>query len=194
MVLRGGQPLGGIFHGGILSLPLEYPIDSLRVKNATRQKGMTMYFEKRHIREATVLDCFGKFCEEDHDRFMETLESLHKEGCRYLVVNLTSVYQISESISGLFKFAHEYFSVDDGHIGLVSPLSSVRQTLDRAEVSSLIPTYLTVYDSLHRRQAILNKSLTLNGSSPDPAHPMNEEEAPRSQNKQTADNMVGVTE
>ena len=116
------------------------------------------------------------------------------EGCRYLVVNLTSVYQISESISGLFKFAHEYFSVDDGHIGLVSPLSSVRQTLDRAEVSSLIPPYLTVYDSLHRRQAILNTALPTEGSSSDLPRQTNEAEETAPANQHTAEDMVGVTE
>ena len=153
-----------------------------------------MYFEKRHIREATVLDCFGKFCEEDHDRFMQILESLHKEGCRYLVVNLTSVYQISESITGLLSFAHEYFSVSDGKIALVSPLSSVRQTLDQSEITTLIPTYMTVYDSLHRRQAILNTALAAEGSSSDLPRPTSEAEETAPANQHTAEDMVGVTE
>ena len=50
-----------------------------------------MYLEKRHIHKSTVLDCYGKFNDHDHDVFMHTLETLHAEGCRYVVVNLTSV-------------------------------------------------------------------------------------------------------
>lgn len=127
-----------------------------------------MYFEKRHIREATVLDCFGRFSEDDHDPFIQTFESLYKEGCRYLVVNLTSVYQVSENITGLLKFACEYFSVGDGKVALVSPLSSVRQTLNQTDITNLIPTYMTVYDSLHRRQASVNKPTLANSPSPEP--------------------------
>jgi len=115
-----------------------------------------MYLEKRHIHESTVLDCFGKFDDHDHDVFMKTLETLHAEGCRYVVVNLTSVYQLSESIIGLLKFAHEYFTTSEGQLAIVSPLSSVRRDLDQAEITSSIPTYMAVYDALHRRTAVVD--------------------------------------
>lgn len=115
-----------------------------------------MYLEKRHIHESTVLDCFGKFDDQDHDVFMQTLETLQAKGCRYVVVNLTSVYQLSESIVGLLKFAHEYFTTSEGQLVLVSPLSSVRRDLDQAEVTSTIPTYMAVYDALHRRNAVVD--------------------------------------
>lgn len=115
-----------------------------------------MYLEKRHIHESTVLDCYGKFNDHDHDVFMQTLETLNTEGCRYVVVNLTSVYQLSESIIGLLKFAHEYFTINEGQLVLVSPLSSVRRDLDQAEITATIPTYMAVYDALHRRNAVAN--------------------------------------
>jgi len=115
-----------------------------------------MYLEKRRIRESTVLDCFGKFDDRDHDTFMETLETLHAEGCRSVVVNLTSVYQLSESNIGLLTFAHEYFTTSEGHFAMVSPLSSVRRDLDKGGVTSVIPTYMAVYDALHRRNAVVN--------------------------------------
>ena len=117
-----------------------------------------MYLEKRHIHTSTVLDCFGKFNDEDHDLFIHTLESLYAEGCRYVVVNLTSVYQLSEGIIGLLTFAHEYFTTSGGQLVLVSPLSSVRRDLDQAEITSTIPTYMAVYDALHRRNAVVNDS------------------------------------
>ena len=115
-----------------------------------------MYLEKRHIHESTVLDCYGKFNDHDHDVFIQTLETLNAEGCRYVVVNLTSVYQLSESIIGLLKFAHEYFTINEGQLVLVSPLSSVRRDLDQAEITATIPTYMAVYDALHRRNAVGN--------------------------------------
>ncbi len=117
-----------------------------------------MYLEKRHINESTVLDCYGKFTDHDHDVFMQTLETLNAEGCRYVVVNLTSVYQLSESIIGLLKFALEYFTSSEGQLVLVSPLSSVRRELDRAEITASIPTYMSVYDALHRRNAVVNEA------------------------------------
>jgi anti-anti-sigma factor len=115
-----------------------------------------MYLEKRHISKSTVLDCYGKFNDHDHDHFMQTLETLYAEGCRYVVVNLTSVYQLSDSIMGLLKFAHEYFTTSDGQLVLVSPISSVRRDMDQAEITSTIPTYMAVYDALHRRNAVVN--------------------------------------
>ena len=117
-----------------------------------------MYLEKRHIKNAIVLDCYGKFDDHDHDIFMQTLESLHAEGCRDVVVNLTSVYHLSESIIGLLKFAHEYFTTSEGRFFLVSPLSSVRRDLDQAEITCTIPTYMAVYDALHRRNAVVNEA------------------------------------
>ncbi|MEC4674346.1 MAG: STAS domain-containing protein [Nitrospirota bacterium] len=153
-----------------------------------------MYFEKRHIREATVLDCFGRFSEEDHDPFMQTFESLYKEGCRYLVVNLTSVYQVSENITGLLKFAYEYFSVGEGKVALVSPLSSVRQTLNQTDITNLIPTYMTVYDSLHRREASVNKPILANSASPEPGMKSSGVEIPTPKTEQNVDEMVGAIE
>ena len=123
-----------------------------------------MYIEKRNIHESTVLDCYGKFNDHDHDVFIQTLETLNAEGCRYVVVNLTSVYQLSESIIGLLKFAHEYFTMSEGQLVLVSPLSSVRRDLDQAEITATIPTYMAVYDALHRRNAVVND--TVLGSTP----------------------------
>ncbi len=153
-----------------------------------------MYFEKRHIREATVLDCFGRFSEEDHDPFMQTFESLYKEGCRYLVVNLTSVYQVSENITGLLKFAYEYFSVGEGKVALVSPLSSVRQTLNQTDITNLIPTYMTVYDSLHRREASVNKPILANSALPEPGMESSGVEIPTPKTEQNVDEMVGAIE
>jgi len=129
-----------------------------------------MYLEKRHIHESTVLDCFGKFDDCDHGIFMQTLETLHAEGCRYVVVNLTSVYQLSESIIGLLKFAHEYFTSSEGQLVLVSPLSSVRRDLDQAKITSRIPTYMAVYDALHRRTAVVDDS-ALASTPPVPQRP-----------------------
>lgn len=159
-----------------------------------------MYLEKRHIHESTVLDCFGKFEDQDHDMFMRTLEAVYAEGCRYVVVNLTSVYQLSDSIIGLLKFAHEYFTTSEGQLALVSPLSSVRRDLDQAEITSTIPTYLAVYDALHRRNAVVDDAAL--ASEPLPARrpfgipPRGQDNTEISQNQMhlTAKELVGVGE
>ena len=46
-----------------------------------------MYLEQRTMNKATVLDCYGKFEEQDNDQFMQTIESLHAGGCQHLVLN-----------------------------------------------------------------------------------------------------------
>lgn len=123
-----------------------------------------MYLEKRPLQRATVLDGYGSFNEEDHEPFIKTLETLHTQGCRHLVVNLTSVYHLDGNMIGVLKFAHDYFTSGNGELSLVCPLSAVRCELEAAGIPSLIPTYMTVYDSLHRRNTALKKSAIANSA------------------------------
>ncbi|RMH04840.1 MAG: hypothetical protein D6704_10325 [Nitrospirae bacterium] len=135
-----------------------------------KRKGSTMYLEKRYINHATVLDCYGAFEPEDHAAFLQAFETIHAEGCRHLVINLTSVYRIAPDSIPLLQFAHDYFVGSEGRISLVSPLSAVRQQLERARIPHRIPTYLSVYDALHRPNALTPTLLTsyepCNSSSP----------------------------
>ncbi len=116
-----------------------------------------MYLEKRQIHQTTVLDCYGRFDEDDHDPFMKVFETLHSEGCNHLIINLTSVYQLDAKVIHLLRFAHEYFTTSSRQLTLVCPLTAARRELDLAEIPSLIPTYVSVYDSIHRRDATVNK-------------------------------------
>lgn len=117
-----------------------------------------MYLEQRKMQTATVLDCYGKFEEEDHEQFMTAIESLHVEGCQHLVLNLTSIYRVDGNIVNLLTFAHEFYSANEARLTLVTPLSAVRRELEDAAIPQKIPTYLTVYDALHRQTAVVDKT------------------------------------
>ena len=41
-----------------------------------------MYCEQRERNNATILECFGRFDEEDTNHFIQTLEQLHGQGVR----------------------------------------------------------------------------------------------------------------
>ena len=131
-----------------------------------------MYLEKRQIHQTTVLDCYGCFDEDDHDPFMKVFETLHSEGCNHLIINLTSIYQLDAKVIHLLRFAHEYFTTSSRQLTLVCPLTAARRELDLAEIPSLIPTYVSVYDSIHRRNATVNtpalKAVFQNPRSPEP--------------------------
>jgi len=117
-----------------------------------------MYLEKRTMNKSTVLDCYGKFEEQDNDQFMKTIESLHSEGCQHLVLNLSSVYQVDENIISLLTFAFDFYVSSGAQLTLVTPQSAGRGDLEKANIHKTIPTYLTVYDALHRQKAVVDKT------------------------------------
>ena len=117
-----------------------------------------MYLEQRTMNKATVLDCYGKFEEQDNDQFMQTIESLHAGGCQHLVLNLSSVYRVDENILNLLTFAFDFYVSSGAQLTLVTPQSAVRSDLENADIHKTIPTYLTVYDALHRRKAVVDKT------------------------------------
>lgn len=117
-----------------------------------------MYLEQRMLPNATILDCFGQLIQEDHEELMERFESLQSEGCRHLIINMTSLYHLDPHIISLLDFFHEYLTSAGGKLTLISPLSAVRRILEEGGVPEHIPTFLTLYDALHRRNVARVKS------------------------------------
>lgn len=113
-----------------------------------------MHIDQRALNGATVLDLCGRFDETDHDQFMEVMENLHARGCRHIIVNLSSLYFLDPIVIRLLQLSHDYFSENSGDLVLVSPLSSVRNELNLANVPNTIPVYSSVYDALHRRYTV----------------------------------------
>lgn len=109
-----------------------------------------MYCEQREQSGAMILECFGRFEEEDSTHFMQTLESLTGQGLRNIVINLSPVYYLEPTIGKLLLFAQEFLQENGGTVSLVSPLSTVRNELIDGHVSDVIPTFESLYDALHR--------------------------------------------
>jgi len=112
-----------------------------------------MYCEQREQNGAMILECFGRFDEEDSNHFIQTLESLHGQGLRNIVINLSPVYYLDPKVGKLLLFAQDFFQEHGGTVSLVSPLSSVRNELIDGHVSDAIPTFESLYDALHRPHA-----------------------------------------
>ena len=94
-----------------------------------------MYCEQREGSHATIVECFGRFEEEDGNHFMQTLEQLHGKGIRNIIINLSPVYFLDPKVMSLLLFCQEFFQDYGGTVCLVSPLSSVRNELIRAKNS-----------------------------------------------------------
>lgn len=118
-----------------------------------------MYIDQRHLPEAVIIDCCGRFDETDHDHFMEAIEKLQTDGKNHVVINLTSLYFLDPKVISILHFAYEYVQANSGSLSLVSPLSAVRNELNIANVPESIPTYPSVYDALHRPHAVPPKEI-----------------------------------
>ena len=127
-----------------------------------------MYLEQRTMNKSTVLDCYGKFEEQDNDQFMTTIEGLLAEGCQHVVLNLSSVYRVDENILNLLTFAFDFYVSSGAQLTLVTPQSAVRGNLEKANIHKVIPTYLTVYDALHRQKAVVDKTPLAKSNDPFP--------------------------
>jgi anti-anti-sigma factor len=121
---------------------------------------LRMYCEQRERNGTTIVECFGRFDEVDMDHFIETLEQLHGQGIRHIIINLTPVFFLDPKVLSLLLFAHDFFQSDGGTACLVSPLSSVRNELIRGNIPGTIPTFESLYSALHRPHAAFAKPST----------------------------------
>ena len=112
-----------------------------------------MYCEQRERNGFTILECFGRFDDEDSNQFIQTLEHLQGQGSRNIVLNLSPIYYLDPKVTNLLLFAQDFFQAQGGTVCLVSPLSSVRTELVRGKIPETIPTFETLYDALHRPHA-----------------------------------------
>jgi len=112
-----------------------------------------MYCEQRERNGTTIVECFGRFAEEDTNHFIQTLEQLHRQGLRNIVLNLSPVFYLDPKVVNLLLFAQEFFQAHGGTVSLVSPLSSVRNELIRVKIPNTIPTFESLYCALHRPHA-----------------------------------------
>ena len=117
-----------------------------------------MYCEKRERNQATIIECFGRFDEEDTNHFIQSLEQLLGQGSMHIIINLSPLFYLDPKVVSLFLFAQELFQDHGGTVCLVSPLSSVRNELIRGNVPTVIPTFESLYSALHRPHAAYAQS------------------------------------
>lgn len=117
-----------------------------------------MHCEHRDQNGTTILECFGRFDEEDTSHFIQTLEQLQARGLRNILLNLASIFYLDPKVVNLLLFAQEYLHSHGGTVCIVSPLSSVRNELIRGKVPDVIPTFESVYSALHRPHAAYSQA------------------------------------
>ncbi len=114
-----------------------------------------MYCEQREKNGTTILECFGRFDEEDINHFIQTLEQLQSQGSTNIIINLSPVYYLDPKVVNLLIFARDFLASHGGSFCIVSPLSSVRNELIRGNIPDSIPTFESLYSALHRPHAAL---------------------------------------
>ncbi len=117
-----------------------------------------MYCEQRERNGTTIVECFGRFDEEDTNHFIQTLEQLQGHGLKNIVLNLSPVFYLDPKVVHLLHFAQEFFQDHGGTFCLVSPLSSVRNELIRGKIPETISTFESLYSALHRPHAAYAQS------------------------------------
>lgn len=117
-----------------------------------------MHCEQRERNGTTILECFGRFDEEDTSHFIQTLEQLQAQGLRNIVLNLSPIFYLDPKVVNLLLFAQEYLHSHGGTVCIVSPLSSVRNELIRGKVPDIIPTFESLYSALHRPHAAYSQT------------------------------------
>ncbi|WP_447963769.1 STAS domain-containing protein [Nitrospira sp. Ecomares 2.1] len=111
-----------------------------------------MYCEQRRKNEITIVDCFGRFDEEDTNQFIQRLEQLQNQGIQHLILNLSPLYYLDSKVVNLLFFGQQFLQAHSITFSLVSPLSSVRNELVGGKVPGTIPIFSTMYDAIHRPQ------------------------------------------
>ncbi|MBA3964405.1 MAG: STAS domain-containing protein [Nitrospirales bacterium] len=109
-----------------------------------------MYCDQRRRNEITILDCFGRFDEDDTNQFIQRLEQLQNQGIQHLILNLSPLYYLDPKVLNLLFFWQQFLKAHSVIFSLVSPLSSVRNELVRGKVPNTIPTFNNMYDAIHR--------------------------------------------
>ncbi len=117
-----------------------------------------MYCEQRTQNDTIIIECFGRFDEEDSNHFIQTLEQLQEQGLGHIIINLSTVFFLDPKVLSLLLFTHELFQAQGGIVCLVSPLSSVRNELIRGKIGDAIPIYESLYNALHRPHAAYSNS------------------------------------
>lgn len=117
-----------------------------------------MYCEQRERNGTTIVECFGRFDEEDTNHFMQTLEQLQGQGLKNIVLNLSTIFYLDPKVLKLLLFAQEFLQAHGGTVSLVSPISAVRNELIRGNIPDSIPTFESLYSALHRPHAAYSHS------------------------------------
>ncbi len=79
-----------------------------------------MYWEQRQQNEATIIECFGRFDEEDTNHFIQTLEQLGKEGVKNIIINFAPVFYLDRKNLSILLFAKELFQTKEEQFALLA--------------------------------------------------------------------------
>lgn len=112
-----------------------------------------MQLRQRQEGTAAVVDLEGRFDFSARREFKETMERLHEQGQRQIILDLSAVSFIDSSALGMLVVAHQNMKLKQGQILLVNPQTYVRQILDLANVPKMIPVYNSVQDALSPQSA-----------------------------------------
>jgi anti-anti-sigma factor len=102
-----------------------------------------MRITQRTLGDAVTLEIADEFTYGTRKEFSAPVERLRQSGCSHLILNMTQVTFLDSAAIGLLALVAQQFTAEQRTLSLVGPQGTVKQVLDIANISKLIPVYAT---------------------------------------------------
>ncbi len=109
---------------------------------------MAIQLVERPVQNGTILELTGDLTYANREEFKTAVDILRQKGCRYLILDLTGVRFIDSSGLGLLALVSQNFRLAQGRVSLLRPQSYVREIMNLANITQLMPIYDSEQDAL----------------------------------------------
>jgi anti-anti-sigma factor len=100
-----------------------------------------MRITERTLRDAVVLELADEFTYGNRKEFSAQVEKSRTSACSHLIVNVRDVTYMDSAAIGLLALTAQQFKGANKTLSLVGPQGTVKQVLDLANISTIIPTF-----------------------------------------------------
>jgi anti-anti-sigma factor len=109
---------------------------------------MSMETKERPVPNGVILDMTGDLTYANREQFTTAVDAIRQKGCRHLILNMADVQFVDSSGLGLLALVSQHFKLSQGTVSLVKPQCYVREIMNLANISTLIPVYDHEQDAL----------------------------------------------
>jgi anti-anti-sigma factor len=112
-----------------------------------------MRIAQRTNRDAVIFEIADEFTYTTRREFTAAVEKVRQAGCRHLVLNLRLVTFIDSAGIGLIALTAQQFQIEHRTLSLVGAQGTVKQILELANITKMVPLYPTDEAAVNRRAA-----------------------------------------